>query len=65
MKQSLALALSLAAVSCAAPAKLGLSFDKRAGSLPTLKLPYATYQAANYDSNGDVRLFPDLILAYC
>ena len=64
MKQSLALALSLAAVSCAAPPKLGLSFDKRAGSLPTLKLPYATYQAANYDPNGDVCLFPGLILAY-
>lgn len=56
MKQTLALALSLAAVCCAAPANLGLRFDKRAGSLPTLKLPYATYQAANYNPNGDVCL---------
>ena len=54
MKQALALILSLAALCPAAPAGLGLSFDKRAGSLPTLKLPYATYQAASYNPNGDV-----------
>ena len=57
MKQALASALSLAAVVAvcrAAPAKLGLSLDKRAGSLPTLVLPYATYQAANYNPDGDV-----------
>ena len=57
MKQTLPLAFSLAAVCAvclAAPAKLGLSFDKRAGSLPTLVLPYATYQAANYNPDGDV-----------
>ena len=57
MKQTSAVALSLAAVCApclAAPAKLGLSFDKRADSLPTLKLPYATYQAANYNADGDV-----------
>lgn len=56
MKQTLALALSLAALCRTAPAGLGLSFDKRAGSLPTLKLPYATYQAANYNPDGDVCL---------
>lgn len=61
MKQTSAVAFSLAAVCAlclAAPAKLGLSFDKRADSLPTLKLPYATYQAANYDPDGDVSLLP-------
>lgn len=58
MMQALVLALlSLLAVICrAAPANLGLSFDKRAGSMPTLKLPYATYQAASYNSDGDVWL---------
>lgn len=56
MKQKLALVLSLAAICRAASANLGLSFDKRAGSLPTLKLPYATYQAASYNPNGDVCL---------
>jgi hypothetical protein len=34
--------------------KLGLIFDKRANALPTLNLPYATYQATNYDPNGGV-----------
>lgn len=59
MKQTLAFASSLAAVYAvcrASPAKLGLSFDKRADSLPTLTLPYATYQAANYNPDGDVCL---------
>ena len=68
MKQTLALFLSLAAVCSTAPAGLGLSFDKRAGSLPTLKLSYATYQAASYDPNGDVCLpsppFPTQPLTY-
>ena len=56
MKQALALvlALSLAAISHTAPANLGLNFDKRVGNLPTLKLPYATYQAASYNPDGDV-----------
>ena len=40
----------------AAPPQLGLKFDKRAGALPTLTLPYATYRAARYNPNGDVRL---------
>jgi hypothetical protein len=34
---------------------LGLKFDKRSGSLPTLTLPYSTYQATSYDSAADVR----------
>ena len=55
MKASIAYALlSLAAIAQAAPAKPGLQFDKRA-DLPLLKLPYATYRAASYDPNGDVR----------
>lgn len=58
MKQrSLALGVSLLAAVChTAPANIGLSFDKRAGSLPTLTLPYATYQATSYNPNGDVCL---------
>ncbi len=56
MMQVLALLLSLAAICCAAPANLGISFEKRAGSMPLLKLPYATYQAAKYNANGDVCL---------
>ena len=55
MKLVLVYALSsLVAVAQAAPAKLGLQFDKR-DDLPLLKLPYATYRAASYDANGDVR----------
>ena len=57
MNSILALLLALTAVCRTAPANLGLNFDKRAGSLPTLKLPYATYQAASYNPNGDVCLF--------
>ena len=54
MKSLLAFALSsLVVIAYAAPAKLGLDFDKR-DDLPLLKLPYATYRAASYDSNGDV-----------
>ena len=54
MKLSLASTLLLAAACQAAPAKLGLAFDKRADALPTLTLPYATYRAADYNPNGDV-----------
>ena len=51
----LALVLSLLAPLCsAAPFESGLSFDKRAGALPTLTLPYGTYQAKSYNANGDV-----------
>jgi len=33
---------------------LGLKFDKRGNSLPTLTLPDAVYQAAGYDVENDV-----------
>lgn len=33
---------------------LGLNFEKRAGQLPTLTLPYATYRATKFNSDGDV-----------
>lgn len=36
--------------------ELGIKFDKRSDSLPTLTLPYSTYQAASYDSTSDVRV---------
>lgn len=32
---------------------LGLKFNKKDGELPTLTLPYATYQASEHDPNGD------------
>ena len=48
------LALALPAPDSSAET-LGLKFDKRADELPTLTLPYATYQASEYDDNGDVR----------
>lgn len=32
----------------------GISFDNDKSGLPLLKLPYATYRAAKYDSNTDV-----------
>lgn len=50
--------LALVAACCAAPANLGLGFDKRADALPTLTLPYATYKAASYNPNGDVGFHP-------
>ena len=51
---SLAFTLALGTLCCAAPADLGLKLDKRAGTMPTLTLPYATYQASSYNPNGDV-----------
>ena len=54
MNKILYLILSLAAICCPASADLGITFDKRADSLPVLKLPYASYRAASYDPNGDV-----------
>ena len=54
MKSTPLLTLAWIATCHAAPANLGLNFEKRAGSLPTLTLPYATYQASSYDSDGDV-----------
>ena len=50
----LLLVAQLVALCRAAPTELGLKFDKRAGALPTLTLPYGTYQARSYDANGDV-----------
>ena len=44
----------LAAPCLAAPADLGLKFNRRDGALPTLTLPYGTWQASHYEPNGDV-----------
>lgn len=53
-----------AAATLAAPPRLGLRFDKRApGDLPTLTLPYATYRAARYESNGDIYVFKNIRFA--
>ena len=47
-------------ISCqAAPVELGIQFDKRAATLPTLTLPYGTYRASSYDADADVR--PDIL----
>lgn len=43
-----------ATITFAAPSQLGLQFEKRAGALPILTLPYATYRAATYNPSGDV-----------
>ena len=55
MKYPLFLSLAWITACHAAPANLGLNFEKRAGSLPTLTLPYATYQASSYNPDGDVK----------
>lgn len=56
MKTTLLAGLTLAvALARAAPANLGIKFDKRANALPTLTLPYGTWRAHSYDPNGDVR----------
>ncbi|KAL8800938.1 MAG: hypothetical protein Q9182_004820 [Xanthomendoza sp. 2 TL-2023] len=47
----------------AAPPQLGLKFDKRADSLPTLTLPYGTYRAAKYNPNGDIYVFKNIRFA--
>ncbi|KAL8895702.1 MAG: hypothetical protein Q9207_008054 [Kuettlingeria erythrocarpa] len=47
----------------AAPPRLGLQFEKRAGELPTLTLPYATYRAARYNPNGDLYVFKNIRFA--
>ncbi|KAL8637666.1 MAG: hypothetical protein Q9228_005088, partial [Teloschistes exilis] len=58
------LALSFwAATILAAPSPLGLKFEKRAGQLPTLTLPYATYRAASYNPNGDIYVFKNIRFA--
>lgn len=51
--------LSLLACCFATPTELGLKFDKRSGHLPTLTLPYGTWQATKY--NADVSS-PDRIV---
>lgn len=48
--------LLLAWLCIAAPADCGIRFDKRDGALPFLTLPYGTWQATKYDSNGDVSI---------
>ncbi|KAL8746200.1 MAG: hypothetical protein Q9190_001754 [Brigantiaea leucoxantha] len=57
---SLLCIVSLATLCIAAPANLGLKFDKRADGLPTLTLPYATYRAARYNPNGDIYVFKNI-----
>ncbi|KAL9088950.1 MAG: hypothetical protein Q9165_006007 [Trypethelium subeluteriae] len=42
---------------------LGIKFDKRDDALPTLTLPYGTYQATKYDSNSDVYTFQNIRFA--
>ncbi|KAL8930417.1 MAG: hypothetical protein Q9208_000601 [Pyrenodesmia sp. 3 TL-2023] len=56
-KTFIALLSIWASTTLAAPAPLGLQFDKRAGELPTLTLPYATYRAARYVPNGDFQIY--------
>ena len=54
---SLCGALAQAAPTQSPAGKLGLKFEKR-GSLPTLTLPDATYQAASYNAQSDVSYPP-------
>ena len=56
MKLIVALYSVLVAICHAASSDLGLKFDKRQSALPTLTLPYATYQAADYNPDGEVGL---------
>lgn len=57
--------LLLVTLSSAIPTEpsLGIKLDKREHSLPTLTLPYATYQATNYDSNSDIYTFKNIRFA--
>lgn len=48
------LSLALAWFCITAPTDHGIRFDKRDGALPTLTLPYGTWQATKFDPNGDV-----------
>ncbi|KAL8763143.1 MAG: hypothetical protein Q9184_000988 [Pyrenodesmia sp. 2 TL-2023] len=63
LKTFIALLSVWASTTLAAPAQLGLQFDKRAGELPTLTLPYATYRAATYHSRGDIYVFKNIRFA--
>ena len=42
---------------------LGVKFDKRGGALPTLALPYGTFQAADYNSEADIYTFKNIRFA--
>ncbi|KAK7549259.1 Alpha/Beta hydrolase protein [Phyllosticta citricarpa] len=60
------LAAALFTTAFAAPAtpptskKLGLKFEKRADELPTLTLPYGTWQAAEYNKDADFYTFKNV-----
>ncbi|KAF2230164.1 alpha/beta-hydrolase [Viridothelium virens] len=41
----------------------GIKFEKRDDALPTLTLPYGTYQATNYDSNSDIYTWKNIRFA--
>lgn len=46
--------LTLLMACLATSAETGLKFEKRAGALPTLTLPYGTYRADNFNPDGEV-----------
>lgn len=48
------LSLLLASFCITAPTEHGIRFDKREGALPTLTLPYGTWQATKFDPNENV-----------
>ncbi len=62
---SLTLLFTLVAICRAAPANVGITFEKRANAMPTLTLPYATYRAASYNPNGDVGAILCSLTAVC
>lgn len=51
----------------AAPAptseQLGIKFDERGNDLPTITLPYGTWRAAKYISDGDIYVFKNIRFA--
>ncbi|KAL8951799.1 MAG: hypothetical protein Q9222_002248 [Ikaeria aurantiellina] len=63
LKFSFLLCSWLITTAFAAPPPLGVKFEKRAGALPTLTLPYATYRAASYNTNGDYYVFKNIRFA--
>lgn len=54
------LSLALAWFCITAPTDHGIRFDKRDGALPTLTLPYGTWQATKFDPNGDIYTFKNI-----
>lgn len=50
---SVSLFAGILALVSAAPTPLGVQFDKRA-TLPTLTLPYGTWQASSYNAVADM-----------